>query len=327
MTTVAIDAMGGDNAPMEIVDGGIDAASNGHKVILVGDEAQLGPLLDAKGVDIPIVHASETIEMSEDPAMAIREKRDASISVAARLVKTGDAQAVVSAGSTGAALTAAVFTLGRLNGVSRPAIASYFPSGSVVLDMGANLSCRARDLAQFAVMGAALACTRSGLDRASVALLNIGSEPNKGRVLEREAFALLAALPGIDFLGNIEGTDLARAKANVIVCDGYTGNILLKTAEGTAKLIFNMILEAVSHPEYADAVQTLAPAMLELREGLNPERAGGAHLLGVRGVVVVTHGSSTRLSISTAVATAAEAVAGGLPDLIAAGLEESAGLT
>jgi glycerol-3-phosphate acyltransferase PlsX len=160
-----------------------------------------------------------------------------------------------------------------------------------------------------------------------VSLLNIGSEPNKGRVLEREAYDLLAALPGINFLGNIEGTDLAKAEANVIVCDGYTGNILLKTAEGTAKLIFSMILEAVSHPEYAEAVQKLAPAMLELREGLNPERAGGAHLLGVRGVVVVTHGSSTRLSISTAVTTAAEAVAGGLSDLIAAGLEESAGLT
>jgi glycerol-3-phosphate acyltransferase PlsX len=265
--------------------------------------------------------------MSDDPAIAIREKRDASISVAARLVKNGDADAVVSAGSTGAALTAAVFTLGRLKGVSRPAIASYIPSGSVVLDMGANLTCRAQDLARFAVMGAALARTRGGLDRATVGLLNIGSEPGKGRVLEREAYELIAAIPGIDFVGNVEGTDLSKADADVIVCDGYTGNIMLKTAEGTARLLFKLILEAVAEPEYAEAVQKLAPAMMELRERLNPERAGGAHLLGVRGVVVVTHGSSTRLSISTAVATAAEAVEGGLPELIAAGLAESAGLS
>ena len=326
MATVAVDAMGGDNAPAEIVHGGIDATANGHEIVFVGDEAQLVPILKGAGVDIPVVHASEAIDMSDDPALAIREKRDASISVAARLVKMGDANAVVSAGSTGAALTAAVFTLGRLKGVSRPAIASYFPSGSVVLDMGANLSCRPRDLAQFAVMGAALARTRDGLDRVTVGLHNIGSEPGKGRVLEREAHDLLGSVPGIDFIGNVEGTDLAQAKANVIVCDGYTGNIMLKTAEGTARLLFKLFLEAVSAPEYSEAVRTLAPAMMQLREGLNPERAGGAHLLGVKGVVVVTHGSSTRLSIATAVATAAEAVEGGLPDLIAVGLAESAGV-
>lgn len=326
MATVAIDAMGGDNAPVEIVHGGIDAAANGHEVVFVGDEAQLAPILNGAGSDLPVVHASEAIDMADDPAMAIREKRDASISVAARLVKYGDADAVISAGSTGAALTAAVFTLGRLKGVSRPAIASYFPSGSVVLDMGANLTCRPRDLAQFAVMGAALARTRYGLDRATVGLLNIGSEPGKGRVLEREAHQLIGSVPGIDFIGNVEGTDLARTRADVIVCDGYTGNIMLKTAEGTARLVFNLILEAVAAPEYADAVQTLAPPMMQLRERLNPERAGGAHLLGVKGVVVVTHGSSTRLSIATAVATATEAVEGGLPGLIADGLAESAGL-
>ena len=215
MATVAIDAMGGDNAPVETVHGGIDAAANGHKIVLVGDEAQLGPILHSAGIDLPIVHASEAIEMSDDPAIAIREKRDASISVAARLVKNGDADAVVSAGSTGAALTAAVFTLGRLKGVSRPAIASYFPSGSVVLDMGANRTCRAQDLARFAVMGAALARTHYGLDRATVGLLNIGSEPGKGRVLEREAHELIASVPGIDFVGNVEGTDLSTATESI----------------------------------------------------------------------------------------------------------------
>ncbi|MDJ0925583.1 MAG: phosphate acyltransferase PlsX [Acidimicrobiia bacterium] len=327
MPTIAIDAMGGDNAPVEIVHGGIDAANNGHKIVLVGDQGQIESILQSVGADLPVVHASETIEMTDDPAIAIREKRDASISVAARMIKSGDADAVVSAGSTGAALAASVFAIGRLKGVSRPAIASYFPSGSVVLDIGANLSCRASDLAQFAVMGAALARTHYALDRATVGLLNIGSEPGKGRVLEREAYELISAIPGIDFVGNVEGTDLAAARANVIVCDGYTGNVLLKTAEGTAKLVLKFILEGVAAPEYAEAVQTLTPAFMELRERLNPERAGGAHLLGVKGVVVVTHGSSSRLSISTAVETAAEAVAGGLPELIAAGLAENAGST
>ena len=326
VATIAIDAMGGDNAPMEIVHGGIEASSRGHEIILVGDEARLAPILADAGVDLPIVHAAETIGMSDDPAIAIREKRDASISVAARLVKAGDADALVSAGSTGAAMAAATFMIGRLPGVSRPAIASYFPSGSVVLDMGANLSCRATDLAQFAVMGAALARAHYGVDEPTVGLLNIGSEAGKGRVLEREAYTILEALPHVDFIGNVEGTDLAEAKANVIVCDGYTGNILLKTAEGAAKMIFGFMLEAVSDPEYADAVQKLAPAMMALRERLNPERHGGAHLLGVKGVVVVTHGSSTRLSITHAVDTAVEAVVGNVPEMIAEGLAAGKGL-
>jgi glycerol-3-phosphate acyltransferase PlsX len=324
--TIAIDAMGGDNAPLEIVRGAIDAARNGHGVVLVGDEAQVAPVLRDAGADLPVVHASQIIEMSDDPAIAIREKRDASVLVGARLIKQGKADALVSAGSTGAALTASVFAIGRLKGISRPAIASYFPTGAVVLDMGANLSCRASDLAQFAVMGAALARTHYGMETAKVGLLNIGSEAGKGRVLEREAYELIAAIPGIDFVGNVEGTDLGASTANVIVCDGYTGNILLKTAEGTAKLVFRYVLEAVSAPEYADAVATLAPAIMDLRERLNPERAGGAHLLGVRGVVVVTHGSSSRLSISAAVETAAEAAAKGLPELIADGLAESEGI-
>ena len=326
MATIAIDAMGGDNAPVEIVHGGIDAAARGHEIILVGDQEQLRSILAEAAAELPVVHASERITMSDDPATAIREKRDASIAVAAHLVKTGAADAMVSAGSTGAALAASVFKIGRLDGVSRPAIASYFPSGSVVLDMGANLSCRPADLAQFAVMGAALARTHYGIEEPTVGLLNIGQEAGKGRVLEREAYKLIESIPHVDFVGNVEGTDLAKAKANVIVCDGYTGNILLKTAEGTAKLVFGFMLEAVSAPEYAEALQVLAPAVMQLRERLNPERAGGAHLLGIDGVVVVTHGSSTRLSITMAVDTAAEAVTGGLPGLIAAGLAENKGL-
>lgn len=326
MSTIAIDAMGGDNAPSEIVHGGIDASRQGHNIVLVGDQARLQPILDEAGVDLPIVHASETIDMSDDPSTAIREKRDASISVAARLVKSGDVDGLISAGSTGAAMAASVFMIGRLPGVSRPAIATYFPSGSVVLDMGANLSCRPTDLAQFAVMGAALARAHYGVDEPTVGLLNIGSEAGKGRTLEREAYKLLEALPHVDFVGNVEGTDLAMARSNVIVCDGYTGNVLIKTAEGVAKMVFGFMLEEVSSPEYAEALRTLTPAVMGLQERLNPERHGGAHLLGVNGVVVVTHGSSKRLSIATAVETAVEAVEGNVPEMIAAGLAESASL-
>jgi glycerol-3-phosphate acyltransferase PlsX len=326
VATIAIDAMGGDNAPAEIVHGGIDAAAHGHDVVLVGDRKRIEPILSDAGADLPVVHASETIDMADDPATAIRQKRDASISVACRLVKTGDVDGVVSAGSTGAALAAATFMIGRIPGVSRPAIAAYLPSGSVVVDIGANLSCRARDLAQFAVMGGALARAHYGVDEPRVALLNIGAEAVKGRALEREAHALLESLPHVDFLGNIEGTDLVTSEADVIVCDGWTGNMLLKTAEGVAKLVFGFVLEAVSDPQYADAVQALAPVVRGVRERLNPERSGGAHLLGVKGVVLVTHGSSTRLSIQYAVDTAAEAVAGGVPKLIAAGIAESKGV-
>ena len=320
MATIAIDAMGGDNAPEEIVHGGIAAAARGHDIVLVGDRPRLQSILSTAGADVPIVHASETINMSDDPAVAIREKRDASISVAARLVKSGDVDGLVSAGSTGAALAAATFMIGRLAGVSRPAIASYFPSGSIIVDMGANLSVRPTDLVQFAVMGGALARAHYGVAEPTVGLLNIGSEAGKGRVLEKEAYALLEEFPGIDFIGNVEGTDLPKARCNVIVCDGYTGNILLKTAEGVAKMVFSLVLEAVSGPEYAEAAQTLAPAVLGLRERLNPERHGGAHLLGVRGVVVITHGSSTRVSITHAVDTAVEAVEAEVPVMIAADL-------
>ena len=326
VATIAIDAMGGDNAPFEIVHGGIDASQRGHRIVLVGDKSRLDPILADAGVSLPIVHSAETIGMSDDPAVAIREKRDASISVAARLVKSGEADGLVSAGSTGAAMAAATFMIGRLPGVSRPAIASYFPSGSVLLDMGANLSCRATDLAQFAVMGAALARAHYGVEKPTVGLLNIGSEAGKGRSLEREAYELLETLPHVDFIGNVEGTDLAAARSNVIVCDGYTGNVLLKTAEGVAKMVFGMLLESVSQPEYAEAVQALAPAVMGLRERLNPERHGGAHLLGVNGVVVVTHGSSTRVAITHAIDTAVEAVEARLPEMIAAGLSESEGV-
>jgi len=321
MSRIAIDAMGGDHAPEQIVHGAVDAAANGVELILVGDSARLTPLLAEAGAVIPIAHASQVIEMGDDPAVAIREKKDASIIVAARLVAEGEAGGLVSAGSTGAALAAAAFVIGRLPGVSRPAIASLFPTGKIVLDAGANVNCRPEHLVQFAVMGAALAQVHFYVDPPRVGLVNIGEEAGKGRDLDKEAHQLLSELPGITFVGNVEGNDLATDTADVFVTDGFTGNVLLKTAEGAAQMVLTLLNRALFRPELRDPVEQLLPAFGEFRETLDPEGVGGAHLLGTKGVVVVSHGSSSRVAIRNAIGLAAEGVDDGLVAKIAAGLE------
>jgi phosphate acyltransferase len=319
MATIAVDAMGGDSAPREIVEGALMAHADGVPVILVGDVGVIGGILDGRA-DIPIVAASQVIGFHDDPAHALREKKDASIAVAARLVRDGGADAVVSAGSTGAAMAAATFLIGRLPGVSRPGIASIFPTGHVVLDVGANLECRPEHLLQFAVMGSALAEVYGHVDRPKVGLLNIGEEPSKGRDVERAAHRLLAASPAINFVGNVEGRDIATDTANVIVTDGFTGNVLLKTSEGSGKAIQRMILETLSRPEYADLLAGLMPAFMELRELLSPESVGGAHLVGTKGVVVIAHGSSSRIAVSNAIRIAREGVEHGLVERVGSGI-------
>ena len=320
MSRIAIDAMGGDHAPEQIVHGAVDAAASGVELILVGDSATLAPLLAESGAVIPIAHASQVIEMGEDPAVAIREKKDASITVAAKLVAEGEAGGLVSAGSTGAALAAAAFVVGRLPGIGRPAIASLFPTGKIVLDAGANVTCRAEDLVQFAVMGAALAQVHFYVDPPRVGLVNIGEEAGKGRDLDKETYRLLSDLPGITFVGNVEGHDLANDTADVFVTDGFTGNVLLKTAEGAAQMVLTLLNRALFRPELRDPVEQLLPAFGEFRETLDPEGVGGAHLLGTKGVVVIAHGSSSRVAIRNAIGLAAEGVDDGLVDKIAAGL-------
>lgn len=320
MSLIALDAMGGDRAPGEIVAGAAAAATDGLDVVLVGDEAVIGPLVESSDVDIPIVHAPSTIDMHEDPARAIRAKRDASITVAARLVADGEAAGLVSAGSTGAVLAAAAFVLGRIPGVSRPAIGSVYPTGQVVLDSGANLECRAEHLVQFAVMGSALASVYLGLDDPRVGLLNIGEEQGKGRELEKEAHDLLDRSP-LRFVGNVEGRDLGRDSVDVIVTDGFTGNVLLKGAEGTASMLVKMIGGLLAErPELSDAVAALAPAFGELRSRIDPETYGGAHLVGAEGVVVVAHGSSSRIAVANAVRMAAEGADRRLVDAIRTGI-------
>lgn len=319
MAMIAVDAMGGDNAPREIVEGALMAHADGAPVLLVGDVGVIGAILDGRA-DIPIVAASQVIGFHDDPAHALREKKDASIAVAARLVRDGGADAVVSAGSTGAAMAAATLLIGRLPGVSRPGIASIFPTGHVVLDVGANLECRPEHLLQFAVMGSALAEVYGHVDRPKVGLLNIGEEPSKGRDVERAAHHLLAASPSVNFVGNVEGRDIATDTANVIVTDGFTGNVLLKTSEGSGKVIQRMIFETLSRPEYAELVADLMPAFLELRERLSPESVGGAHLVGTKGVVVIAHGSSSRVAVSNAIRIAREGVEQGLVERVGSGI-------
>ncbi len=324
MTRVAVDAMGGDQAPLEVVEGAILAAQDGVNTVLVGDKEQIEGILGARGDGIDVVHASQVIDFDDDPTHAVREKKDASIVVASKLVTTGDAAALVSAGSTGAAMACATFLIGRLEGVKRPGIASIYPTGHVVLDVGANIECRPEHLLQFGVLGSALARVYLHKDNPTVGLVNIGEEVSKGRDVERQAHALMAQSASINFVGNVEGRDLGTQKATVLVTDGFTGNVLLKTSEGVGRAIQAMILETLAKPEYQDAVMNLLPAFAELRERLSPETVGGAHLVGTKGVVVIAHGSSSRIAIRNAIAIADEGARHGLVAEMAAGISAAA---
>lgn len=323
MTLIALDAMGGDHAPAEPVAGAVAASEAGVDVVLVGDEEVVKEALHKHGVSLPTVPAPDVIGMADDPARALREKPDASVSVAARMVKTGEAEGFVSAGSTGAAMAAAAILMGRIAGVKRPAAASIWPTPptpSVVLDSGANLDVKPLHLLQFALMGAVAAEVFLGLERPRVGLLSNGEEEGKGRSLERSAFKLLAD-SGLDFVGNVEGRDVGRDRADVIVTDGFTGNIFLKAVEGTARMVASMAADAISHLD-EDAQERVVPALAELRSRLDPETYGGAHLLGVQGVVVIGHGSSSAHSISNALQMARD---GARADLVGRLAERIAG--
>jgi glycerol-3-phosphate acyltransferase PlsX len=309
MSRIALDAMGGDLAPAETVKGAVVAAAAGLEPVLVGDEGVIRRELETLDADLPIVHASQVVEMGEDPGQALRDKPDSSISVCARLVAEGGAGAMISAGSTGAAMAAAAIIIGRSPGVARPTIASVFPtpgSPTVVLDSGANVEVKPEHLAQFAHMGAVLAEVLFGLEKPRVGLLNIGEEPGKGRQLDKDAYALIAAT-NLNFVGNVEGRDLATDRADVIVSDGFTGNVFLKTTEGAAQIMAVLMLEAFSElgPEAQAAV---LPALGEIRRRMDYETYGGAHLLGVNGVVVIAHGSSSHVAIANGIRIAHDGV-------------------
>ncbi len=313
--------MGGDHAPAETVAGAVDAAVRGVDVVLVGSGELIESELGEHGSDLPVVDAPDVIGMGDDPSRALREKPQASITVCAKLVAAGEADGFVSAGSTGAAMAAAAIIIGRCPGVTRPAIASIFPtpgSPTIVLDCGANPEVKAPQLVQFAVMGSVAAEALFGASRPRVGLLSIGEEKGKGRDLEREAYALLESAP-VNFVGNIEGRDVATDKVDVIVTDGFTGNIFLKTTEGTASLMQSYVAEAVSALR-PDVKSQVIPALEAVRDRMDWETYGGAQLLGVRGAALIAHGSSSRRAISNALVMARDSADKDLPGRVAAAL-------
>lgn len=316
--------MGGDHAPSETVAGAVDATSRGVEVILVGNEEAISNELDRLETSLPIVDAPDVIGMADDPARALRERPRASITVCARLVAEGEAAGFVSAGSTGAAMAAAAIIIGRIPGVARPAIATVFPTPgtpTLVLDSGANPEVRADQLAQFAIMGSVAATALLGANPARVGLLSIGEEKGKGRDLERAAYELIEEGP-VHFVGNVEGRDVATDKVDVIVTDGFTGNVFLKATEGTAALISSYVLEAMSTLDQSIQADVL-PALARVKEKMDWETYGGAQLLGVKGAALIAHGSSSRRAIANALRMAHESADKDLAGLVANAIEGS----
>jgi len=312
---IAVDAMGGDYAPREIVKGALEAASAYDlSVILVGDEAQVRREMadnNMAGGRVEVVHAPDVIGMAEQPAVAVRRKKDSSIVVATRLVREGQADALVSAGSTGAAMAAALLGLGRIKGIDRPAIAGVLPSEkgfTVLLDVGANIDCKPQHLLQFGMMGYLYARKILGLENPMVGLLSNGEEPTKGNEATLAAFPLLHNA-GINFYGNVEGRDIFRGTVDVVVCDGFVGNIVLKASEGLAQVLFKMMKEEIAKNWAARFSTALAgPALKGFQKRLDYAEYGGFPLLGVNGVSIISHGSSTALAIKNAIRVARESV-------------------
>ena len=306
---VAVDAMGGDRAPGEIIAGARAAATeHGIPIVLVGRSADLP---DVGG--LPVIEASEVIGMDEEPGAAVRRKKDSSLVRAAEAVRDGQASAMVSAGNTGATMASALLRMGRIKGVSRPAIATPIPvpgsTPTILLDAGANAEVQVEWLVQFAQMGSVLAHHRFGVERPRVGLLSIGEEPGKGDTLRKEAYPLLTEATGIHFIGNVEGRDIMTDAVDVVVTDGFTGNVVLKTLEGGMKVVVKALLTSfAAKPEYKGPADALMPALLDLYHVLDPETYGGAMLLGVEGVCIISHGSSSARAMVNAIKVAAEMV-------------------
>jgi glycerol-3-phosphate acyltransferase PlsX len=318
---VAVDAMGGDRAPEEIIAGAVEARSDTVEPVLFGLREALEPL--AHGLEI--VHTDDIVAMDEKPSDAAREKRESSMFAGCRAVGEGDAQAVVSAGNTGAMLAAGLLEIRRLPDVHRPAIAVPLPSiggTSVLIDAGANADARPEHLIQFGHMGSVFAEEVLGVADPKVALLSIGEEPEKGNRLVRETHPLLQT-SHLDFVGNVESRDLLAHAADVVVCDGFTGNMALKLMEGTIKTLLNELrseIEATSRGKLGGLL--IRPAASGLRKRLDPETYGGAYLLGLRGLSVIAHGNSSRTAIANAITLGAQGAAGNVVERVAARLEE-----
>ena len=316
MIKIAVDAMGGDFAPEEIVLGAVAGAREyGCEVFLVGDDFQIREVLKNESgweqLPVHIVHASETIDMHDQPGAAVRRKKDASVVVATRLVKEKKCDVVIAAGHTGAAAAAALFGLGRITGIERAVIATALPNvnGKTVLqDSGANVDSKPKHLVQAAIMGSIYAEYVLGMVRPKVGLLNIGEEPSKGNEQALATFPLLSELKTVNFIGNVEGRDITAGTVDVVVCDGFVGNIVLKTAEGLAKSVMHLVKEAIEQGGFMAKVGGLLilPALRKLKKKLDYAEYGGAPLLGVDGGFMICHGSSKAKAIQSAVRAAKE---------------------
>ncbi len=311
---IALDAMGGDYAPDVTVEGAIEAVSEYDvEVVLVGDKDRLSEVLREKRYPanrISIFHASEVAGMDESPVAVLRKKKDSSIRKAVELVKTGKADAAVSAGHSGVAMAMALFLLGKVPGVDRPAIAAIMPSLTghfVLLDAGANVDCKPENLLEFAHMGNAYYKAIFNEPVPKVALLSIGEEDTKGNELTKEAFKLLKGSKGFNFTGNIEGKDVFAGHADVIVCDGFVGNIVLKTSEGLAETIIKMLKREIANVATGKlGYLMIKPAIRNFKKRTDYDEYGGAPLLGINGTCIISHGRSSARALKNAIRVASE---------------------
>jgi len=334
MLTIAVDAMGGDHSPQSEVDGAVRAARQlGVKVILVGREdmvrRELAQYEDYRSLPIEVVHASERITMEDSAAKAVRNKRDSSLRVASRLVRDGVARGLVSAGNTGAIMATAKMVQGVVPGVDRPALAGILPTivkGSpvVVVDVGANVDCSPRMLAQFAVMGEIYSRVILGRPKPRVGLLSIGEEAHKGNEVTRSAAPVLKSL-GLNFIGNVEGRDIYSGAVDVIVCDGFIGNVALKVSEGLVDMVRHLLRESLEATISGKIGYVLAKnAFTDFKKRVDYSEYGGAPLLGVRGVCIICHGRSNANAIKNAIRVAKEFSLGNLNQRIEAELRGKA---
>jgi len=335
MTRIVVDAMGSDNYPTPDVEGAVMAAREyGVEITLVGDESKIKPILDSAGgatLPIQIVHAPEMLTMhdkGDDLVMKARHK-DAknSMAVGYDLVKNGEADVFVTAGNTGAAMVTALFRLGRIRGVDRPALAPPFPTANgycIILDIGANPDCKAENLLQFGIMGSVFAERVRGVKNPRVGLISNGEEAGKGSELVKAAYPLLAGAK-LNFIGNVEGKEIFNGSTDVAVTDGFTGNVLLKSTEAVAKLITEKIRETIKNGNLATKFggMLVRPALGVIRKMLDPSEEGAAPLLGVNGLVFIAHGRSDALAIKSAVRVAKGAVEAKVLDALKSAIEES----
>ncbi len=319
LPVVAVDAVGGDRAPGEVVAGALAAAHElDVEIVLVGpDEVVKAELPDgAVPAGVTLLSAGQTISMDEEPSAAVRRKKDSSLVRAAEAVRDGNADAMVSAGNTGATMAAALLRMGRIAGVARPAVAVPIPvpgaGYQLLVDAGATVDCAPEWLAQFATMGREYARVRFGVSEPTVGLLSNGEEAGKGDALRKEAAEALSGSPG--FVGNVEGRDLMSTRPDVVVTDGFTGNVALKTMEGAIRVVAGLVYGVLdATPEARQAAEVIAPLLADAAATLDPDATGGASLLGVKGVCVISHGSSSARAIVNAIRVAADAVAADVP--------------